>query len=281
MTDDSSGNIYITDNKNTGVLVFDSSGKYLHQLGQAEKKKSDLSNPHDILIKDDLILVQDVDKRRILYFDSKGGTKRNLKISGFTDMAYNDQGLLFVAPVVSDKHSPIVEVYSQQGKKLFSFGRPVEFYHSLSELNSRHLTANKGGEIFVAFTYFPIVRKYSEKGELIAEYKVENNIMEAKEIFNLKMIGEGIVNYARRYLYVKVIAAMKAFEDRIYLLSYYPRLEILEIDGQGKIRATYWKGSEDIYKAEDFVVQKIGNKKRFFILQSYPDFDVDVFEGKK
>lgn len=281
IADDPSGNIYITDNKKNAVLVFNSSGKYLYQLGRTEKKRGPFSNPNDILAKDDLILVQDVDKRRILYFDSKGGYERNIKISNFIDMTCNGQDLLFVAPVVSDKHSPIVEVYSQQGKRLASFGQPMEFYHSLSELNSRHLAVNKKGEIFVAFTYFPIVRKYSAKGELIAEYIIENKIMKAKEIFNLKMLGEGIVNYARRYLYVKVVTAIKALEDRVYLLSTYPRLEILEVDGEGKIRATYWKGFEDIYKAEDFIVQKTGNKKRFYVLQSYPDFDVDVFERKK
>lgn len=46
---------------------------------------------------------------------------------------------------------------------------------------------------------------------------------------------------------------------------------------EGKIEATYWKDCDVLYKPSDFLVQKIGNQKRFYVLQSAPDRNVDVF----
>jgi hypothetical protein len=46
------------------------------------------------------------------------------------------------------------------------------------------LALDEKGELFVAFTYFPRVRKYSSGGVLLAEFKIESPIMEAKETYN-------------------------------------------------------------------------------------------------
>ncbi|MCD6516197.1 MAG: hypothetical protein J7L72_02055 [Candidatus Aminicenantes bacterium] len=89
-----------------------------------------------------------------------------------------------MAPFVEDENTPLVKVYSLEKESLRSFGKPVSYRHSMDVLNSRTLTVNKKGEIWIAFTYFPIVRKYSNEGELISEFKIKNLIMEAKEQHN-------------------------------------------------------------------------------------------------
>ncbi|MGD8536338.1 MAG: hypothetical protein PVF66_10860, partial [Candidatus Aminicenantes bacterium] len=116
---------------------------------------------------------------------------------------------------------------------------------------------------------------------LLAEFKIENQIMEAKEKYNLKKIGQGIADKSDRVGYMDVIVDIEAFNDRVYLLSHYPRLEILEIDKEGKVAVTYWKDFQNVYKANDFLVQEIDGKKRFYVLQSSPPkYDVDVFKAK-
>ncbi len=148
-------------------------------------------------------------------------------------------------------------------------------------LNSRSLAFNEKGELFVAFMYFPIIRKYSSGGKLLAEYRIESPIMKAKEEYNLKMIGEGIADMTQRAGYKALIVSMKAFGDKLYLLSHYPRLEITEMDDEGNRTATYWMDFKEVYEANDFAVQEIRGEKKFCVSHSYPPrFDIDILKKK-
>jgi len=284
MANDTSGNIYFTDETRNVVLKFDSSGEYLCQFGKRGKGKGEFLIPQNILLTKDFIIVHEIKNRRIQFLDLEGNYIKSFKIykKNVYDIAINENGLLFVAKSLRDKDTSLVDVFSPRGKLLYSFGKLFFGYFSAygnHPLNSRKLALNKKGELFVASAYFPIVRKYSQKGGLLAEYKIENNIMLAKEKMNLKLLGK-----ARRTklhsAYAKTIIAIKIFENKIYLLGNYPRLEILEINEEGKIEATYWKDCDVLYKPSDFLVQKIGNQKRFYVLQSAPDRNVDVFGQK-
>ena len=213
--------------------------------------------------------------------DFQGKYLTSLKISGFSDIVSDGKDLLFVASNVVDKKSPLVKVYSSQGKGLFSFGEPLLFHHSLQVLNSRSFALNEKGELFVAFTYFPLVRKYSPDGTLLAVFNLESTIMKAKEKFNLQRIGAGIANPIRRAGYMKVISGIKIFNQKIFLMSHYPRLEILEIDEEGGVSATFWKEHQEVYDANDFLIQQSDGGMRFYVLKSYPKCDVDVFRIKE
>jgi len=284
MANDSTGNIYITDDKRNVVLKFDSSGHYLHRFGQRGKGKGEFPIPQNILLTKDFIIVHELKNRRIQFLDLDGNYIKSFKIykKNINDIAINDDGLLFVAKSLRDKDTSIVDVFSQEGKLLYSLGEPVFTYFSaygFHPLNSRKLALNKKGELFVAFTYFPIMRRYSQKGELLADYKIENDIMKAKEKLNLKLLGKSRRTKLHS-AYAKAIIAMKAFKGKIYLMGNYPRLEILEISEEGKIEVTYWKDCDALYRPIDFIIQKINGQKRFYVLQSNPDIAVDVFVQK-
>jgi hypothetical protein len=281
MADDSSGNIFITDDEQNAVFKFNSSGEYLSQFGQQGKGPSEFFSPQNILLTKNLIAVQELKNKRIQFLDLEGKPLKSIKIykDNIQDIAINNDGFLFIAKSLSIKDTTLVDVFSPQGKLLYSFGEAFKFIPPYPLLNSRKLTLNRKGEILVAFTYFPLVRKYSQKGELLAEYDIENNIMKAKEKMNLTLMGKARLNKFH-YGYTRIIIAMKVFEDKVYLLSNYPRLEILEINEEGKIINTYWKDSDALYKPDDLLAQKIGNKKIFYVLQSAPEIAVDVFSPK-
>jgi tetratricopeptide (TPR) repeat protein len=133
----------------------------------------------------------------------------------------------------------------------------------------------------VAFTYFPIVRKYTVQGKLLAEYRIESPIMKAKENYNLKRVGESIALKTRRAGYRAVIVDIRALGDKIYLLSHVPRLEITEMDDEGNVTATYWMDSQEVYETNDFVIREIDGKKKFYVSHSSPPkYDIDVFLKK-
>jgi tetratricopeptide (TPR) repeat protein len=213
--------------------------------------------------------------------DFKGTYIRSQKISEFNDFAIGENDRLYVAHYVQDKGSPLVTAYFPDEKKL-TFGKPLSFYHSMPILNSRSLALNEKGELYVAFTYFPIIRKYSSEGGLLAEYRIENPIMKAKENYNLKIIGEGIADMTQRIGFKPLIISLKAFGDKIYLLSHYPRLEITEMDDGGNCTATYWIDFKEVYETNDFAIQETNGEKKFYVSHSYPPhFDIDVFKKKK
>jgi hypothetical protein len=51
-----------------------------------------------------------------------------------------------------------------------------------------------------------------------------------------------------------LIISIKAFGDKIYLLSHYPRLEITEMDDGGNCTATYWIDFKEVYETNDFAI---------------------------
>ena len=280
MTDDSSGNIYVTDNKRKAVLKFDSSGHYLGQFGQKGKSKERFSLPQDILLTKDFIVVHDLKPGRVQYFDSGGNFIKSTKVykNKIHDMAINEDGLLFLAKALSDEDSALIDVFSPEGILRYSFGELIFGHFSvygIHPLNSRKLGFTEKGKLLVAFSYFPAVRKYSQDGRLLAEYKIDNGIMEAKEKLNLKLLGR-----ARRtkfhQAYAQAIIAIKAFEGKIYLLGNYPRLEILQINDSGKIERTYWTEYDALSKPKDFIVQRVGGQIRFYVLITEPEISVDV-----
>ncbi len=79
-------------------------------------------------------------------------------------------------------------------------------------------------------------------------------------------------------MYKIVIQAIKARENGgFYLFQYYPRLEILEYDGNGKLQGRYWADQSYNYIANDFMVKEGPEVKTFYILQVFPESKIEVF----
>jgi len=280
LTKDPEGNIYASDEGNSAVYKFDAWGEFQLQIGQSGKGRGSLRTPSDLWAASDCLIIHDTERGRLEFMDFQGNSIRSQKIADFTDMVSDEKGRLYVAHHVQDEYSPLVKVYSPDGRKA-AFGKPLCFHHSMQVLNSRSLALSEKGDLYVAFTYFPIVRKYSTEGKLLAEYRIESSVMMAKENYNLKKVGESIVHKVRRVGYRAGVIAMRAFGNKIYLLSHVPRLEITEMDDDGSITATYWIDFQEVYETNDFVIREINGEKKFYVSHSSPPkYGIDVFGEK-
>jgi hypothetical protein len=114
MADDSSGNIYITDDEQNAVFKFNSSGEHLSQLGQEGKGLGEFSSPQNILLIKNFIVLQEFKNRRIQFLDLEGKPLKSIKIykDNIEDVTINDDGLLFIAKSLSIKDTTLVDVYS-------------------------------------------------------------------------------------------------------------------------------------------------------------------------
>ena len=277
---DREGNVFASSWANNALIQFSPSGEFKGQMGLNKSKRSDLKGPAGLSIVNDHLIVHETLRNRLDFMGLKGGQLRNSKISKAEGFAVDEDGRIYLTLPVENADSPLICVVSTDGKQI-AFGRPLSFLHSMPILNSRSLALDDHGNIFIAFRYFPIVRKYTAEGALVAEYRVESLIMEAKERYNLKAIGEGITDLSQRVAFKPLIIDVEAAGDRLFLLSHIPRLEILELDGTGNLRATYWMDSRDLYITNDLALLDAAGTKTFYVARSNaPVHMIDVLKIK-
>lgn len=277
---DSSGNIYVTDQREHRILKFDSSGNFLQKFGQIGQGPGDLSLPHIFFItKDDILIVGETGNMRFQFFDKQGRYLKSFKIfKGYQSWIENNKGYIFTLPTLRKNSNHLIEVLSQEGEVLSSFGKPLSFKYDRSINNYAQISINQKGELFVAFRFYPIVRKYSQKGELLAEFKIDHKLLKKLEKDNLK--NQAILAKRKRASYKPVTHSLRASDDGFYIFHNYPRIEILEFDNNGRKRTHYWNTQNFPYLVSSFIVLNKGSEKLFYIVQTYPNCKVDVFGQK-
>jgi len=279
---DFSGNIYVSDQKIHAVMCFDSSGKFIRKIGKQGQGPGDFLTPSAVVVTKDYIVVRDIGNSRFQYLDLVGKYLRSFKVfKQYTSFVINENDLVIGAPMQfsRDNVSKLIDILSPEGKLLYSFGEPLIFKYDYVTLNKVKLGLNKKGELFVAFHYFPIVRKYSLKGKLLAEYRIENKTMDDKVEFNKRMNSN---RPKQRATYSPCLFDIQVVDDALYLFHYdgVSRLEILEIDQEGKIKNNYyWYWKMEITTRE-FLVRKNGEEKIFYILNRTQD-RIDVLGQKQ
>ena len=135
----------------------------------------------------------------------------------------------------------------------------------------------------MAFSHWPIIRKYSLDGELKAEYTVEHKMMKENAAYN-QLQQTKTPKVGAPSSFKSVIDDIDNLGDSIFLLfNSFPdfKLEILELDRDMNVIKTYsYKHTERHYYG-DFLVREQEGEMFFYILQSAPENRVDVFGMKK
>lgn len=222
--------------------------------------------------------VSDTNGRKIQFFDRDGKYLRSIKVTKpYFEIVADVDGFIYASPLRWDKKSLLIDVLDNDGHLIHSFGKPRFGNETKWNIpNMIKLAMNSKSELFAVYEHFPIVCKYSRKGELLAVFRIEQEIMKERERLNLDALGKQ--NQVRHI----VIHAIKAGKNGFYILYNYPRTHILEFDNTGKqINDYYYVKSHD-YLAKDFFVNETGkNDKIFYILRRKQDFKVDVLGIKK
>lgn len=278
---DPEGNVYVSSMENGALCRFSVTGEFLGQLGTRGGGKSVLKGPAGIVVAGGRMIVHEKPRRRLEFLDLMGKRLGSQNIPEIESFAVDGIGCLYVAPLVDGKDSPLVRAYGPGGRTR-DIGRPLVFHHSMQALNSRSIAVSPEGDVYVAFRYFPIVRKYAPEGALLAEFRIESPVLEAKETYNLKAVGEGIVDISQRVAYKPLIIDIQTSGGKIFLLGHNPRLEIMELDGAGGPAATYWMDAREIYLASGFAVREVRGEKLFYVARvNPPPHAIDVLKIKE
>jgi hypothetical protein len=228
---------------------------------------------------EDFLIVSDTNERKIQFFDRDGKYFRRIKVlKPYYDIAADAGGLIFASPFRMSREMQLIDVLDKDGKPLYSFGESrFGNKENWSVLNFLKLAVNGQGEIFAAFNHFPTVCKYSQRGELLAVFIIEHQVMKERERLNLEAIAKK--NYSVTY---QAIYGIRAGREGFYILHNYPRTEILEFNNSGKLINDYYYVRSHDYHSEDFFVREAGkNDKIFYVLQHTTDYKVDVLGIRK
>lgn len=274
------GNIFVVDFSNT-VFKYDSTGKFIKKFGQSGQGPGDLSMPSRTISLNDSIVIAEAGNGRLQYFDFEGNSIKIVKLfRTYYSFDISNDGLIFGTPFLrKENESYLIEVLSPDGKLIISFGDLLDYKYDRNQLNRAFISLNSKGEILASFVHFPIMRKYSQKGTLVAEYHIETEMMVEKEKYNKKLYS---LRPKDRTPFIQAVHRAREFEDHFFLLDFVPpRLYIMEMGNEGKLENIYFAIVGEKYFAVDLLPKKEKNRMMFYILQRSPEAKLNIFCPKK
>ena len=149
------GLIYATDEKNHNFQIFSQAGEHIAEAGRKGQGPGELAYPQNIIAQDDCIIIHDAGNRRVQFFDLNKNYKFGFKLySTCLDIILHEKNF-YTAPLVKSRDN-LIEVYSQNGEFIRSFGKPKDRIRNKAQLNQIHLAA-LDSTVFAAFKYLSLI----------------------------------------------------------------------------------------------------------------------------
>jgi len=171
---DKDDNLYVVEEGNRRVQVFDKKGIYLRTIGAAGQGPGEFMAPIAGGCFGENVYIADEETQKILVFNRKDGTFRyGFKLDGRpSDLCVNQVGDLLIGYMTSN--GQIIHKYNAQGVCTASFGKLDDKYNALIYFNKIcSLTLDNDGNLYVGYHYLNLVQKYNPGGELICETKTK------------------------------------------------------------------------------------------------------------
>ncbi len=272
---DSSNNLFVSDISGHKVLVFDSSGAFLKQIGRKGRGLADFRHPTDVRVRDNFIVVNDTGNQRVQYLDFNGKYVKGFKtFKAYFSMVIQRDGNLFLLNTSNHRDSHLVDVLSPEGILLYSFGEKMDVKNGANGLGQLELFSDQKGDVFLAFLMFAQVRQYSSKGKLLREIHLDDPQFKDKVVYNKEQLKSG----KKRHSHLRrCFNSFWVDGDRVFIARYFPRLEIVEFDFNGKIKNVFWNPEVRNYLIADLLVKKENGKYVFYIARVLPDRGIDKF----
>jgi len=268
--------IYVTNTGENRIDKFDLNGGLINHFGTKGQGPEEFLTPKSIDI-DGLnrLWIDDKGNKRIKILTEEGETIKAFKYFKTSSLmkVNRDDNKAYIHVRDIDPAAQLFYVMDERGEILSSFGDKKEFKESTPFHNLVSFSiSRRQGLVVVAWKFFDTCRIYRKDGTLDSEFKVVHRAINKQTEVNLKarVIDNSV---ALRSLIEAVYAGEKFF----YLLTCSPRMEILEVDYSGNIKNVYWYDTEVQYVGNDLYVIENGKGKRFIVMQSIPEFKVDIF----
>jgi len=278
---DTNWNIYVADKRNSSVVVFNSEGEYLQSFGRRGQGPGDLYYPQNIFILNDNIVVYEAGNNRVQFFDFKGKSKKIIKMfKSYHDVILSKEGLIYAVPrfIIPGTNQKMIDVINSDGILVNSFGEPRELLMKVELGTWAKLSLiNDETEILLAYTFLPIIERYSKDGKLLSKTTITCPIIDDDAKNNQNHISKGELGIRR------ILPAIRTYENKTYLLHTWPRVKFMQIDDKFDIENTYWTIVRWNFHVRDFLINRDEEKITIYTIpsSSYEDMKIHVFEVEK
>lgn len=189
------GQVYVFDDGNSRIVKLDAAGRFLMEFGlpgsgAGQVTPGGLSDALAVDQYDNLFVIDPVNPR-VQIFNPQGQFVRSFRVPFAVDgIAVNSAGEIFLS-VNSARPVALVYVFSNTGAFLRTVGeRIIKTPGSLPRaLNQTVLAFDAQDDLYVAFRSWPLIRKYSSAGKLLAEstYQIPPGLLGEAEARNYSL----------------------------------------------------------------------------------------------
>ncbi len=168
ITEDSDGNIYVSDSVLNKIFVFDKQGGYISRFGDNLKRPTGLAidnNSKLIFVADTLgskIIVYDLKGKELYSFGKSGNSEDEFNFP--THIFFGGDGLLYVSDTLNFR----VQAFDKNGGFRFMFGKAGDGSGDMSK--PKGVATDSEGHIYVVDSVFETVQIFGKDGRLLLAF---------------------------------------------------------------------------------------------------------------
>jgi hypothetical protein len=260
------GRIYVSDEKADLIHIYGPSGLWLSNFGRRGQGPGEFISPYSISATQDKIFAKDIGNRRIQAFGVDGRYRGQVKLTqSISDFVAKSASITDTDRIYACRSQdlPIV-VFNAAGEIIDSFGKPLSFKRDFNVLNLASIAVDENSDVYLAYLYAPVIRKYSNAGELLKEQEMPFDFVKKYKEENDKFYGTS--------RYWAIFADIKSSHGSLFLMCLDKSIiRIIEMDTNLEPHKIYEIDfsliAEDVL-IRHFAVTFINEKPRFYFMEA-------------
>lgn len=184
---DSENNLYVLDSGNQRVLKFNKNYNLVLSTGREGqgpgefKFRAGITNSGAIAIDNSgKIYVLDNGNSRVQIFDSQMNYFTSFRIPWTADGIDVDSNKRILLSTFGSTTEKLIFVFDGDGNYVTSFVDKIVMNKNASGANQMNFSVTSNGDIFVAFNFWPQIRKYNSNFELVWEKEIDLKLLPAR-----------------------------------------------------------------------------------------------------
>lgn len=273
------GEIYIADKRFHAVVVIDKAGRHARTIGRKGQGPGDLLTPYRLRLWHKQLVVLETGNNRIQFFDAAGRSCKIIPLfKQYNDFDIAGDGRIFLRRTnikSSASAACPVDVLDMTGKLLYSLG---EIFSEIVRVGSGNIGRialdEERQEVYVAFTYSPVVARYSYDGKPKGVWRIDHPIIREFAENNRKQ------NDPKSYRLAPIVQGIQVAGGAVYVLHSIPRYEVLKLSRNGALLDDFWIEIAWNYWGADFWVDAAPRETTIYSIPQklLEDIRVDVFK---